>query len=168
MDFILEALGSVGFNWHVAVLNFFNFLIVLFILNKFFFAKIGKTITQRAALIKHGLKDAEEAGKSLRTAEEEKMRIVHDAKVEAKALIDAGVYKGEFLAKDIALKSQVEADALRDDLNSKIQNAKLEVENDFASLAPAHVANILEAVLKQNMSVELSEKFIKSQMSAIN
>ena len=76
MNLILEALESVGFNWHVAVLNFFNFLIILLILNKFVFKKLGKVIDQRDDLIRKGLQNAEEAGKMLHTAEEEKMKIL--------------------------------------------------------------------------------------------
>lgn len=167
MNFILETLGSVGFNWHVAVLNFFNFLIILFILNKFFFKKISNAVDQRDNLIRKGLLDAEEAGKRLLTAEEEKMRIVHDAKVEAKELIDSGVLKGESIARDISLKAQHNADALRDRLSSEIQNAEAAVEAEFASLAPKHIANILESILKKNISQEINQDYIKSQLSTI-
>ncbi len=167
MNLILEALESVGFNWHVAVLNFFNFLIILLILNKFVFKKLGKVIDQRDGLIRQGLQNAEEAGKMLHTAEEEKMKIVHDAKVEAKALIDAGANKGESIARDISLKAQHDADALRDKLSSQIKSAQSEVENEFATLAPAHIANILESIMGKNMNAKIDEEFIKSQLSTL-
>lgn len=165
MNLILEALESVGFNWHVAVLNFFNFLIILLILNKFVFKKLGKVIDQRDDLIRKGLQNAEEAGKMLHTAEEEKMKIVHDAKVEAKALIDAGTSKGESVARDISLKAQHDADALRGRLSDEIKNAKDSVEEEFSKSAPAHIANILESILGKNINPEINQDFIKSQLS---
>ena len=82
MDKILSILGSVGFNWHVALANFINFLIILFILNKFFFGKLGKTISDRKAIIEKGLSDATDAAKALASAEEKKKELIHEAKKE--------------------------------------------------------------------------------------
>jgi F0F1-type ATP synthase membrane subunit b/b' len=101
----------------------------------------------------------------MHTAEEEKMKIVHDAKVEAKALIDAGTSKGESVARDISLKAQHDADALRGRLSDEIKNAKDNVEEEFSKSAPAHIANILESILGKNMNPEINQDFIKSQLS---
>lgn len=69
MTEILNILGTVGFNWHVALANFFNFLIILFLLQKFFFGKIRSTIQKRANIIEEGLNNAEDAAMFLRDAE---------------------------------------------------------------------------------------------------
>jgi Na+/H+ antiporter NhaD/arsenite permease-like protein len=47
MNELLNILSSVGFNWHVALANFFNFLIILFLLHTFFFKKLATGIRER-------------------------------------------------------------------------------------------------------------------------
>ena len=79
MHKILTILGSVGFNWHVALANFFNFLIILFLLNTFFFKKIGRTIGDRHKIIEKGLSNARDAERSLAEAEAKRDTLMREA-----------------------------------------------------------------------------------------
>ena len=70
MNIVLDVLNNLGFNWHVALANFVNFLIILYILNVFIFKKIRKQISHRDGIIKQGLTDAEQAKKDRENIEE--------------------------------------------------------------------------------------------------
>jgi F-type H+-transporting ATPase subunit b len=153
MSEILTILGSVGFNWHVALANFFNFLIILFLLNKFFFRKIGATLKTRQDVIKRGLDQAHNAEKILANAEEEKVGIVKAAYKERDSL----VAKGQALADDIVARKQEEADekihARLIKLAEEEASISETVEQAFRKKAP----NLVAALYAKTLMTEMSE-----------
>jgi F-type H+-transporting ATPase subunit b len=165
MSEILNILGSVGFNWHVALANFVNFLIILFLLNKFFFGKIGKTLAERQDIIQQGLKHAHEAELKLAHAEEEKGTILKGAHKEK----DAIVAQAEVLARDVALTLEQEA---QEGINARLAKLKQEedslratVEKAFGEKAPALVASMYAKTLVKEMTKADNDALI-ARMSA--
>ncbi len=162
MDQILNILGSVGFNWHVALANFFNFLIILFLLNKFFFKKIGATIDTRHGIIERGLNQARDAEKALASAEDQKNEILKAAKKER----DTIVANGETLARDLAATIEREA---KESITARMlkideQEASLlsDVEKKFAAEAPHLVAKLYAKTLMRELTEEDNNKLIAS------
>lgn len=162
MDQILSILGSVGFNWHVALANFINFLIILFILNKFFFGKLGTTISNRQKIIERGLSQASDAEKALLHAEEEKKVIINDAKKESHAIVNQAQTQAETLASSIKEKAEAEIAASHAALAEKEANLKAKVEKDFAEVAPTLVAKLYTESLRKNLTEEENNKLIAS------
>ena len=152
MNEILNILGSVGFNWHVALANFVNFLIILFLLNKFFFGKIGKTLRERRSAIEHGLSQAREAEIKLANAEEKKHTIIKSAHKEK----DVIVANAEALAKDVALSIEKEAqstiDARLESIAKKEATLKETVEKAFGEKAPSLVAALYAKTLARELT----------------
>ena len=56
---MLEILGNIGFDWPVALANLVNFLIIFFLLHKFVFKPLGKTVEKRKRDIADGLAAAD-------------------------------------------------------------------------------------------------------------
>lgn len=162
MEQILNILGSVGFNWHVALANFVNFLIILFILNKFFFRKLGKTISDRQEVIVKGLSQASDAEKALAKAEEEKKDIIHAAKKESHTIITEAQSQAEELAASIKLQAENEAEAKAKALLQKEAELASKVEKEFAEAAPHIVAKLYAETLKKNLSEKENNELIAS------
>lgn len=162
MNQILTILASVGFNWHVALANFFNFLIILFLLNKFFFRKIGKTIDARQNIIENGLNQAHAGEKLLAAAEEEKKSIIQDARKER----DAIVAHGEALARDLATALEKEAQESISARMKKLDEEKADLENSvekaFAEKAPHLVVSLYAKTLRRELTEEDNNKLIAS------
>ncbi len=162
MSEILNILGSVGFNWHVALANFFNFLIILFLLNVFFFKKIGATISTRQGIIERGLTQARDAEKALAEAGDEKKEILKDARKER----DVIVRDGEALARDLSLKIEQEAEksaaARTKKLDEQEANLLADVEKSFAEKAPSIIAKLYAATLMKELTPEDNDKIIAS------
>ncbi len=160
MQEILNILGSVGFNWHVALANFFNFLIILFLLNKFFFKKIGATITTRQGIIERSLNQARDAEKALASAGEEKNNILKAARKER----DAIIANGEALARDLASKIKAEANeaiALTTaKLNEEEAHLSATVEKSFREKAPRLIAELYTKTLVKELTQEENDKLI--------
>lgn len=147
MEFIASILHSIGFNWHVALANFVNFLIVLFILNKFVFKKVFSGIESRQELIKSGLENATLAQQNLQKAVDEAESIIIGSKKEGERIFESIIDKGNVEVKALVDKSNLEALKLREDLNSKISSVQADVESNFAKVAPELVANLLRKAL---------------------
>lgn len=162
MSDILTILGSVGFNWHVALANFFNFLIILFLLNKFFFKKISKTVETRHNVIENGLNQAREGEKILLGAEEEKKALLKAAHKEH----DTIVSEGEVLARDIVASLKKDAQEKIDlhvaQLDKKEAELAHTVEKSFREKAPHLVATLYAATLMKELTEEDNNKLIAS------
>lgn len=165
MQQILDILGSVGFNWHVAIANFINFLIILFILNKFFFGKIGKVIQTRHDVIERGLSQAVDAEKALANAEEEKKKIVKDARVEGQSIMEEAKSSATSVAESIKKDAESEAQIKIAHLSEKEAKLKESVEKEFALRAPEVVAKLYAATLAKEMTASDNDALI-SRMSA--
>lgn len=165
MQEILNILGSVGFNWHVAIANFINFLIILFLLNKFFFGKIGKVIQTRHDVIERGLSQASDAEKALANAEEEKKKIVKDARVEGQSIMEEAKSSATAVAESIKKDAESEAQAKIAHLSEKEAKLKESVEKEFALRAPEVVAKLYAATLAKEMTASDNDALI-SRMSA--
>ncbi len=160
MSEILNILSSVGFNWHVALANFFNFLIILFLLNKFFFKKIGATIQERGAIIERGLNKASEGEKLLARAETEKNTIINDAKKEGHSLLEKAKGDGEALVSTMKESAQKEIIAKEDLLKKREDTMAEKVEKDFLEKAPYLVAALYKTTLKKEMTEAENDAFI--------
>ncbi|MFA5131819.1 MAG: hypothetical protein WC444_00650 [Candidatus Paceibacterota bacterium] len=152
MQEILNILGSVGFNWHVALANFINFLIILFLLNKFFFGKIGKVIQTRHDVIEKGLSQASDAEKALASASEEKKKMIKEARKEGQDIVAAAEVNASALAESICKEAEDDAARKMESLAEKEANLKAHVEKEFAERAPAIVAKLYAAALSKEMT----------------
>lgn len=162
MEQILNILGSVGFNWHVALANFVNFLIILFILNKFFFGKIGKTIRERQDVIERGITQASDAERALTSAEEKKQEIIHNAKKEGHVIVSEAQTQAELLAASIKKEAEQEAATKMRALADKEANLSAKVEKDFGERAPLLVAQLYAETLRKNLTEKENNELIAS------
>jgi F-type H+-transporting ATPase subunit b len=162
MQQIVDILSSVGFNWHVALANFINFLIILFLLNKFFFGKLGKTIETRQNIITRGLAQASDAEKALASAEEKKKEIIHDAKKESHVIVSEAQAQAEALAGTIKAEAEKEVTARQEAMNEKEAGLKAKVEKEFREAAPALVARMYAQTLSKNLTEKENDALIVS------
>jgi F-type H+-transporting ATPase subunit b len=152
MQEILNILGSVGFNWHVALANFFNFLIILFLLNKFFFKKLGKTINERHSVIERGLNQAKDAEKALASADEEKRNIIQSAHKERDSIVSAADATAKELASRIEEAAYKEVATRLKKIDEMEASLSESVEKAFREKAPALVAKMYAKTLLQEMT----------------
>ncbi len=161
MEMLQEVLGSLGFNVHIALANFFNFLIIFFLLQKFFFKKIAETISDRKIVIEEGIRKSEESE-----------IVLHDAKEQAKSLVLSAEKKGEIILKDIEAKSKMLAQNIKNEALHIAEILKLEAEKikadsfeagllELSTQKEKIVAKMFEKALSVHMTEDLNNSFIK-------
>lgn len=162
MQQIVDILSSVGFNWHVALANFINFLIILFLLNKFFFGKLGKTIQTRHDIIERGLSQASDAEKKLAQAEDDKKEIIKNAKKEGHTIVSEAQGQAESLTASLKEEAEKEIAKRQEAMNEKEAQLRKKVEKDFAQAAPAIVVKLYAQTLKKNLTEKDNDALIQS------
>lgn len=160
MSELLNILSSVGFNWHVALANFVNFLIILFLLNTFFFKKLSKTIKDRGEIIERGLTKASDGERLLARAEEERGSILSEAKKESHSLLEKAKSEGQALVSSMKENAQKEINVKEEQLKAKEVTITEKVEKEFLERAPLLVASLYAATLKKEMNADENNAFI--------
>lgn len=143
-----EVLAKVGFDFQLFLFNLINFLIIGYLLYRFFYQKIAATLTERQELIATGVKKAEKSEALLLKANMDAMEIVSNAKKEASDVLAQA--KELSAATSAELKSQAQATAAKV-LTRAEQEAELlrkqrlqEVEGEITDLVVKTAEKLVE------------------------
>ena len=166
MSSILDALSSLGFNWQIALANLVNFLLIFYILKRFFFASLKTSLDDRKTKIEQGIKDAEDAKKSLQGALEEKKTILKEASLKSDEILSSAEQSAKTLELSLVKKAENEAQKIIKDAEEKKQKILQEGEKELEDKIPLLASAVIEKVLGQKMSQTENEQFIKSTLSS--
>ncbi len=162
MEMLQDVLGSLGFNINIALANFFNFLIIFFLLQKFLFKKIGATLEERKKVIEEGIRKSEQSEKVLHTAEANAKTLLRNAKEEANTVVKEASVKAESLAESIKGEALLSAGEIMKEAN------RLKDESFEAGLVKLFgekeklIAALFEKTLRESMTEEKNNQFITS------
>lgn len=162
MEKLLEILGNVGFDWKVALANFINFLIILFILNKFFFKSLGTTLDERKKKIVEGLTLRDEAERDRKNAFAEKTEILSQARAEETKLLQAAHAKADALGKTVIAKAESDAEVIVAKAESELARMKKELHSEWREKSPQLVVELARRVLSEKFTQDVNESYIKS------
>jgi len=116
----MEALGV---NLPGLLFQAINFLLLLFILQKFLYKPILNAIKSRQEKIQKGLEEAERASKRLAEAEAEAERILAEAKAKAQEIISQATQEGNRIREEIIVQAKAEASRI-------LERARMEAERE--------------------------------------
>lgn len=162
MEKLLEILGNVGFDWKVALANFVNFLIILFILNKFFFKSLGKTLDERKKKIIEGLTLRDEAERDRQNAFAEKSTILSQAREEETKFLQDAHTKAEALRVSLITNAEKEAQGIVAKAEGELGRMKKELHSEWQEKSPKLVVDLARKVLSEKFTQDVNEVYIKS------
>ncbi len=146
-----------------------SFGIVFFILKKFAWKPIIKSLTDREIHIDSALKAADQAKKDMEELSANNERIMMEAKVERDKLIKEAREVKETIIKDAKGLAQIEAkkliEAARESIQTEKATAITEIKNQVSLLS----VEIAEKILKRELENEAGQKlYIKELLKEIN
>ena len=162
MEKILEILGNVGFDWKVALANFVNFLIILFILNKFVFRGVARTLQIRREKIEEGFAMREQASKDLESAFAEKAKILANARDTETELLALANEKAVILSTTVIERAEKDASVIREKAEGELSRMKRELHSEWNEKAPRLVVALAEKVLTQKFTKDVNEEYVKT------
>lgn len=99
-----EIISTFGIKWELMLFQALNFGVLLFLLHRYLYRPILKVVAEREAHIKKGVKDAERASRELKSAEEERRRILTQATRDAEMMHDTARRAAEVARSEAATK----------------------------------------------------------------
>jgi F-type H+-transporting ATPase subunit b len=162
----MEILAKIGFDWQVALANLVNFLIIFFLLKKFLFGPIAKTLAERKKAISEGLQSAALATDALSEAKKEGDKIIGEAKAQANTIISAAEKDGVSVREKRVEEAEKEAAAILSDAQDKISKEKNRLESEIKEKAVEIAILGATTILKEEIDVAKNTKLVKEAIAA--
>jgi F-type H+-transporting ATPase subunit b len=150
---------------NLLVAQMVNFAIVLWVLYKFAYKPVLKTLNSRTNKIEKGLADADAAGKKLEEIVEKEKEVMAKAKKEAQEIIKIAEEQAKANSMSIVLEARNQSEKLLISAKSQIEQEKnkmlSEVKGEIANLVVLATEKIIGEKLDKEKDKELIEKAIK-------
>jgi len=167
MEFILETLGKIGFEWRQALFNLINFLILFFILKRYAFKPVLKVLKERHTKVTESVENIQKAKTELSMAQQQSQDIIDKAKVEGNKIIEASHDDAKALAGDMLLKAKSDIELLITQAKKNIAIDKEEMKEDLKKETVELVMSVLEKILDEKFDTKKDEDYIKKVVSSL-
>lgn len=156
-----EVLGKIGFDWHLAIINFVNIFIIFLVLKKWAFGPIGKIIEERRSRVEVSMRSAEDAKRASALAEKEREDILLGAKKEASSIIERASKEGEGILEHSRGKALHERDDILHKASLEIAEGKRKAEGELKSHAAELISASVKKILRSEVDNDMNERIIK-------
>jgi F-type H+-transporting ATPase subunit b len=156
-----EAFGVDGFKLLFQVINF---LLLLYLLNRFLFKPVLKLLDQREQRIRKGLEDAEAAAKDRELAKAEREAALDEARKEAQAMIARATKIADDSRAEILAEAKEQAEKVttraREEITAEKERAMSELRTTVADLALEAAARLVRSDMNATTQRRLVEDFL--------
>ncbi len=141
-----------------------NFLILLYLLNRFMFKPILARLDERSGKISKGLEDAEAAARDRELARAEREAAVSEARKEANEMIARANKIAEDTRNEILTDARTEAEKVttraREEIVAEKDRAMAEIRGQVADLALAAAGKLIRHEMDDKAQRRLVEEFL--------
>jgi F-type H+-transporting ATPase subunit b len=141
-----------------------NFLILLYLLNRFLFKPALRRIDERQSTLSKGLEDAAAAARDRELAREEREAALAEARQESEALVQRAAKTAEATSAEILAAARESADQLtaraRDEISAEKERALAEIRAEVADLALDAAGKLVAAEMDGPTQRRLVEGFL--------
>lgn len=162
----MEFLKSLGFDPFMLGVQILNFLIIFYLLKRFLYKPVLNMVKQRENKISEGLKQAEDAAKTLEKALEEEKRILTKAQSASQALIEDAKLEAKQLSvlmeEDARTKTQkIIAEAMLQ-IDQETREVEKRLSEKTGNLARDILTKSLSGVFTKDEQKEIIKKVEKN------
>jgi len=147
MEKLIEEFSIGLFFWQTVI-----FLLLIWLLKKYAWTPILKTINDREEGIKNALESAEKAREEIKTLKASNDKVLKEAKIERDNILKEASSLKKSILEEAKSEAKTEAQKIIDNANDSIKNEK-----------EAAVSEIKKQVA--SLSIEIAEKLIKEKLS---
>lgn len=164
MDKVLEILGQIGFDPQLAIINIANFALVLWILNRFVFSKLGKVFDERRNQINQANAQSEEVEKKLEKAKIESDKIIEEAKTKATVILEEAHESASNLKDEMVKKTDEQIEQLFEKNKKQMQEEGEKMKEEIRKDAVDLVVAIAEKVVGSAITEDIDKDVIKNSL----
>jgi len=141
-----------------------NFAIVLFVLYKFAYKPVLRTLNDRTKKIEKGVEDAKTAKKKLEEVTEKEKAILIEAKKEAQKIIKRSEEEAKKNAEAIAQEAKSQTEKILEDAKKMIEHEKTKMMGEVKSEIAELVVLTTEKLISEKIDIEKDKKLIESMI----
>jgi F-type H+-transporting ATPase subunit b len=159
-----EFFGAFGVDVWKLAFQVINFLILLFLLNRFLFKPVLARLDERSSKISKGLEDAETAARDRELARAEREAAVSEARKEAQEMIARATKIAEDSRHEIVAEARSEAEKVtqraREEITAEKDKAMGELRTHVAELALAAASALVRKEMDTATQRRLVDDFL--------
>ena len=173
-EFISQSglLGSLGIKGGLFVAQLINFLVILFIVWRWIYRPLLRSMDERGQKIALGLRQAEEAKTSLREAQEAKRALLKEADRETQTLIKQAHADAERQRQAMLLETRQEierhVEQARLQLKEEREATMKAIKGEVAGLVLLATQKVLGQSLNEESQTELNERTLADFERTVN
>ena len=152
----------------MGLFNLLNFLILFWILKKFFFASVVKTINTRQEKIKESVDNIQKARTELQMAEKKAQNLVDEAKVEANKIAAKATEDGKEMAEEMKGKATAEIEKLVTQAKRNMEVDRQAMEATLKSNTAELVIAAVEKVVGEKMDAKKDEAYVQDVVKSLS
>lgn len=156
--------GAFGVDLFKLAFQIINFLLILYLLNRFLFRRVLSLIDERQARIAKGLEDAEAAARDRELARAEREAALDEARKEAQTMIARATKIAEDSRAEIVAAARTEAEKVAArataDITAEKKRAIAELRTQVADLALQAAGRLVKADMNAKTQRRLVEEFL--------
>lgn len=157
--------GMLGIDWQMLIFQILSFLVMVWILNKFVYPWLMKSVDDRKTKIDSDIKSASDSAKKAQDAEKEIQEMLKKARSEANSIIAVAKNESSIMVKSAEEKSIKTADQIinnaHDQIEKDILNAKKSLRNEMLDLVVAATEKVVGKTISKNIDDQLIDESIK-------
>lgn len=158
---IVALLDHFGVDWQLLIIQIINFVLVSFILYKFAFKPVLKTMDERRKKINDGLEYSKKMQSELMQSSQQCNKLLKEASVQANDIIrDARDNAEKLNAKQIE-EARRAADSIIENTRTSLAAEKDKMLVDVKSNVKSLIIDLSEKILQKNLSDDEKSKFSK-------
>ena len=146
------------------IFQIINFLVILYLLNRFLFKSVLARLDERSTKISKGLEDAEAAARDRELARAEREAAVAEARKEANEMIARANKIAEDTRNEILADARAEAEKVstraREEIVAEKEKAMAEIRGQVAELALAAAGKLVRREMDGPTQRRLVEEFL--------
>ncbi|AMP20209.1 hypothetical protein AZF37_02580 [endosymbiont 'TC1' of Trimyema compressum] len=137
-----------------------NILVIIFVLNKFLFKRVGKVIDARKKEIEDNMAGVDSAWQEVKDKEATYTGLMTQAKQKYQTIIDTASKEGEALKQHLQDQAKEEAASMLSQAKKDIQIEKRQALDSIQDEVATLVANGTRAILKKEIDPEMQKDLV--------
>jgi len=141
-----------------------NFLLLLYLLNRFLFKRVLGMLDDRQSKISQGLEDAETAARDRELARAEREAALAEARREAEAMVQRAAKTAEATSADILAEAKASAEQItaraREEISAEKEKALAEIRGEVADLALEAASKLIGSEMDAPKQRKLVQQFL--------
>ena len=162
---LLETLGKIGFDYKLALANAVNFVVIFFLLKRYFFGPIGKAIEERRLKNEESLILESKAKTVFENATKKEQEILTEAHHKARKIMEKAESKGEEIIEHLKNEALKEKQRIIDEgleeVNKKEKEVRSKIEEDVSELIVMSAEKLIKSEIDPKTKVNYLEKITK-------